>query len=673
MVCARTLRRKLTADRYDVILFNRENHMVFQPLLAEVVGASIGPAAVAMPLRQMLPRVRCRAETVLEVDLKSNRLSYAGLTGEIVEMDYDHLILACGGDVNMGLIPGMADHAFPLRTLGDAFALRAHVMEQLEKAEVCDDPKHRQWLLSFIVVGGGFSGVEVVGEINDLVRGSEKFFPHVALDEIVVTLIHSRDSILPEVSPQLREFAKEKMQQLGITMALERRVELVTSEGVGTVGGEMIAGATVVCTIGNTMAPLIEQLAVDKERGRLRTDPDMRISGYPNAWATGDCARIVNAYDGSISPATGQFAERQGRQVVANILREIKGEPTQPFSFKPLGQLCAIGGKHAVAEMFGQRLSGFSAWFLWRTVYLLKVPSFSRKIKVAFDWTWELLFSRDLAHLKANQTERVRKAYYKEGDYVFRQGEPGANFYVIEKGEVEVVHVADADEEKVIAVLGPGDFFGEMALIEKQRRSASVRARTRVEVVVMGSTVFNQISSSLAPLRELIFSAIRRRRSISQQIHASQAVLDNQPLSSFVEDLPTQPMKPGASLREAVEIFSRKKVDLCCVADESGLVGIITRTDLMRALEAATAAQDENKVQIELREIMVTNPAMVTLEDSSTVALSTMRQRGISKLPVVRNSTDRSIQGYIRIEKLMEAIMKNIQPASIKKSDHAAP
>jgi NADH dehydrogenase len=160
------------------------------------------------------------------------------------------------------------------------------------------------------------------------------------------------------------------------------------------------------------------------------------------------------------------------------------------------------------------RISGFIAWFLWRSVYLLKLPSWPRRIKVGFDWAWELVFSRDLAHPKANQTERVSKAYYRPGDYIFHQGEPGINFYIIEKGEVEVLR-SDGEEKstEVLAVLGSGDFFGEMALVDNQPRNATIRARTPVEVVVMGRNVFTQISGSLTPFRNLLAEAVKLRRS----------------------------------------------------------------------------------------------------------------------------------------------------------------
>lgn len=512
--CAHRLRRALPANS-EIMLFNAENHMVFHPLLAEVVGASLNPEDVAAPLRQMLPGVRCRTEEVLGIDLANSTIRYEGHDGGARTLSYDHVVIATGGSVNLSMIPGMNDHAFPMKTIGDAIALRAHVMQQLEKAEVCDDEAKRRWYLSFAIVGGGYSGVEVAGEINDLVQSSRRYFPNIRASEISVKIIHSQAQILPEIGSQLRDFAALKMSAAGIELWLNSRVVEATPEGLHLADGTQVQAATVVCTIGSSASPLIKMLDVEKEGERLVTAADMRLPGYHNAWAIGDCARIINSYDGKVAPPTGQFAERQGRQVADNIVRVWRGEPTRPFAFRPLGQLCAIGGHKAVAEMFGLRLSGFIAWFIWRGVYLFKLPSWSRRCKVGFNWAWQLLFSRDLVHLRANQTERVCHAHYQAGDYIFHQGDPAGNFYIIERGEVEILRQSQcADDEQSVAVLGPGAFFGEMALINNHPRSASVRALTSVEVVVMGRNVFTQVSNSLAPLRQLLLEAVNKRTGI---------------------------------------------------------------------------------------------------------------------------------------------------------------
>jgi NADH dehydrogenase len=507
--CASTLRKQLPKDLYEVVLFNKENHMVFHPLLAEVVGASLSPEDVIAPLRQMLPGVHCRTEDVKNIDLSKNMIEYEGYDSSSRFLSFDHVVIACGGVVNLGTIPGMSDHAFPMKTIGDAINLRAHIMQQFEKAEVCDDPLEKLRYLSFIVVGGGYSGVEVAGEINDLAKSSRRFFQNIKEEDISISLIHSQNQLLPEIGEELRVFAGKKLQDAGIKVMLNSKVAVATPEGVGLSDGKSIMGGTIVCTIGTKIAPIVEKLNVPKKNGRLVTKEDMSLVDYKNIWAIGDCAQIVNSFDGKLSPPTGQFAERQGRQVAQNIVRSFLNQPTKPFYFRPLGQLCSLGGHQAVAEMFGVKMSGFLAWFLWRGVYLFKLPSWSRRVKAGFDWAWQLVFSKDLSHLKTNVTERISHAHYEAGDYIFRQGDPASCFYIIEKGEVEVIK--ENGKTEVVAVLGQGSYFGEMALLNDNPRNASVRAKSSIEVIVMGRKIFKEISNSLGPLNHALIQSINRR------------------------------------------------------------------------------------------------------------------------------------------------------------------
>lgn len=651
--CAQTLRRELRRTDLEVVLFNRENHLVFSPLLADAVGSSLSLQDVIVPLRQLLPDVVCRTEEVLNVDLTQREIEYSAHDGSPARFAYDHVVIAAGAISNLNVVPGMADHAYPLKTVGDAAALRTHVLQQLERAEVCDDPVKRRWYLSFIVVGGGYSGVEAAGEINDLVRGSLRFFHHIRAEEVSVTLIHSRDQLLPEISPQLREFAREKMQAAGVTMMLNARVNLATGEGVGTQDG-FVSGGTIVCTIGSAPAPFVERMDSPKEKGRLLTEPDLRLRGRSEAWAIGDCAHIINGHDGQSSPPTGQFAERQGRQCAQNLARVIRGEATHPFSFRVLGQLCSIGGHSAVAEMFGFRLSGFWAWFTWRGVYLFKLPSWGRRIQVGADWAWLLLFPRDLAYIRTDPTERVTHAHYQTGDYIFKQGDPAANFYVIESGEVEIVRTSpEHPEGELIAVLGPGNFFGEQALLNNRPRSASIRARSTVEVVVMGRHVFTTISKSLAPLRAALTSALTRRAGAFMPENAAiVAQLRSVPLSDLIEPAPQPFLAPTATLREVAHTFATTEHEVLLVAGpEAHLLGLLTLTDFLQA-RARDLPPDTP-----VTDFMVKNPVAITAQDTALVAASIIREQGHKLLPILADSTSRRIVGLLRARKLLARLL----------------
>ena len=657
--CAQTLSARLRGGDAELVLFNKENHLVFSPLLADAVGSSLSLDDVIVPLRQLLPRVQCRTEEVRGIDLVASRLEYEGHDGQPRHLEYDHVVIACGNISNLNVVPGMADHAFPLKTVGDAAVLRTHVLSQMEKAEVCDDPVRRRWYLSFNIVGGGYSGVETAGEINDLVRSSLRFYANIREDDVTVTLIHSRDQLLPEISPQLREFVRVKMEKAGVTMKLNARVQLATGEGVGLKDG-FVSGGTIVCTIGSTIAPVVERLATPKEKGRLLTKPDMRLQGRDNAWALGDCACIINAHDGQPSPPTGQFAERQGRQCADNIARVLAGEPTRPFAFKVLGQLCSIGGHSAVAEMLGFKLSGFVAWFMWRGVYLFKLPSWSRRVQVGFDWAWLLIFPRDLSCIKTDVTERISHAHYEPGDYIIKQGEPPSSFYVIEHGEVEIVRTSpEKPAGEAIATLGPGNFFGEQALINNKPRSASVRARTPLQVVVMGRNVFGTIAKSLAPLRETLTAAITRRTAGStwQERPAVLEALRGFSLSEFIEPAPQPLLKTTDSLYDTSFQFARHPSEFFYVSsDGSRLEGLITLTDLLRAQGKGVPPETP------LASFMTKDPAMLAANDSVLIASSAFREHGHKTLPVVADKAGRRIVGVVRVRKLIARILDVVPP-----------
>lgn len=675
--CARRLRHLLPEESHNIIVFNRENHMVFHPLLAEVASAAVQPKDVGAPLRQLLHKVQCRTEDILNIDLDNSLVEYEAHDGKRRQMNYDQVVIACGNAPNLALVPGMDEHAFGMKTIGDALALQAHIMQRLEKAEVCDDLNRKRWYLSFIVVGGGFSGVEVAGEINDLLHKSLRFFENIKPEDISVVVIHSRDQILPEVSQSLRLRAQAKMEEAGVRFLLNGHACRATPDGIALKDGRILSGGTIVCTVGTSVLPIIERLNVTKKNNRIDAEPDMSVPGYLNAWAIGDCAAIVNALDNQLCPTVAQFAERQGVQVADNIVSRMQGKATKPFSFKMQGQLCAIGGRNAVAEIAGLHISGFIGWFIWRGVYLMKLPSLSQKIKVGLEWGCDLIFPRTLAHLRADPSKRVSRAFYAAGDMIFNQGDAAAEFFMIEEGEVEVLKMPEGDTTgsairgaaaksttnnvgDVVAVLGPGDFFGEAALLNDRPRNASVRARTDVQVVVLGRSVFTQISIALSPLRDAVAKAVKRRAS-PKSLDEYRDVLSSIALSEVTDALPGAPLQPESTVENAIERINKHRLDFCCVVNKSGLlVGIVTRTDLLSAIEVATALQGKRAADITIKEIMVKDPVAITLEDTTLLALLTMREHGLKRVPVLESRANRTPKGYVRIENIMDHVVRDL-------------
>lgn len=580
--CARRLRGRLPAE-WDVVVFSRENHFIFTPLLAEVVGSSINPLHVVRPIRQMLPHAVCLTAETVGVDFDKHLLRWRMADGREATRPYDHLVLACGAAVNLDIVPGMAAHGMALKTLGDALALRNRIIERLEQAEIEPDPETRRRLLGFVVVGGGFSGVEVAGEMHDLIHEAKRYYAGLRKSDARVVLLQSRERLLPEMPVSLAHFARDRMVARGIDVRLCAKAAAVTENGVRLADGAEIGAATVVCTIGTTVHPFIAALKLPSERGRIKTDPDMRVCGKADVWAIGDCAAVINAADGAVSAPIAQVATRQGRQLADNIAAAIHGRPVRPFSYKLQGMLAAIGRRNAVGEVFGWKFSGFAAWFVWRGIYLFKMPTLARKIQIAFDWAWDLLFPRDIVQLSTALTERLSRAHFETGEFVFRTGDPAECFYLIDRGKAGVYPNESAAPA---AVLGPGAYFGERALLSGTAHTASVKAEEPLDVVTLGRGSFSDLLNRLTVLRSSMEASVRQIKASDEFIRIARDHPELEKLTAGdVMKSPTATLPVSLNLGEALEHCRHGGKGAYPVVDAAGrMVGICTRTDFYRAV-----------------------------------------------------------------------------------------
>ncbi|MCI0462884.1 MAG: FAD-dependent oxidoreductase [Gemmataceae bacterium] len=624
---ARHLEKRLPRG-WHLTLFSQENHFIFTPLLGDVVGSSINPLHVVCPIRQMVRRATCRTAALTSIDLAARQVHYQTPDGRPAAQGYDHLVLACGSAVNLDIIPGMAAHGWPLKTMGDALMLHNHLITLLEQAEVEPDPAEKKRLLSVVVVGAGFSGVETAGEVHDLLTASCRFYRTIKAADVRVTLLEGRDRVLAELPASLSKFTLKKMTRMGIDIRLNTLAASVTEMGVRLRDGGEIEARTVVCTIGTTIMPLLAALDLPREGNRIKTLPDFRVEGCQDVWALGDCAAVPNAYDGKPSAPTAQVAVRQGKQLALNLVSVIEGKPTRPFSFKPLGMLASIGDRKGVGLVFGMRVSGFFAWFLWRGVYLSKMPTLARKIQIAFDWAWQLFFPRDIVELNLSQTERVGHAHYEAGQYVFHKGDPGRKFYVIERGRAGVYMDESAPP---VAILKPGDHFGEGALLRGTRRSASVRAEEPLDVLVLGEASFGELTKHFEALRSRIERSYQGSRSAQALLRIAQ---DDPRLNStqvgVVMSRPVTTLPVGLTLGEALRRSQEGGRGAYPVVDEQGrMVGLCTRTDFYNAWQKLRGPDTP------LAEVMRSPVITVRESDPLTAALMLFLREPIKRLVVV--------------------------------------
>ncbi len=498
-------------DDFEIALVNRENYFVFQPMLPEVISGTIGITDVVSPIRRLLPRTTLHLRDVEAIDLERRRVVLSpGFRPHAHEIAYDHLVLALGNVTDFRGLTGLPEHALPFKNLGDALTLRNHVIRCLAEAAVEEhDADLRRELLTFVVAGGGFSGVEVAAELNDFVRAVLPQYRGLRREELRVVLLHSQERILPEMAEPLALFAQRILKQRGVELRLKTRLAAATGTAALLAGGERIATRTLVSTVPSSPHPLVERLALPKAKGRIVTNAELEVEGHPGVWAVGDCAQVTTP-DGATAPPTAQHAIREGTLVARNIVASLRGGTRGVFAFKGLGKMGSLGHRQAVAEVFGVRLSGFFAWWLWRTVYLMKMPGWGRRLKVAVDWTLDLVLPPDIVQLRVGGTRGLSREHYEPGQEVFRQGELGDRLYLILAGAVEVVR-QEVGASRVLARLGPGQWFGEMALLQMTVRSASVRCVEPLDVLSLPREEFGVLATHLPDLRQR-FDAIARER-----------------------------------------------------------------------------------------------------------------------------------------------------------------
>jgi NADH:ubiquinone reductase (H+-translocating) len=395
----------------EVTLVSRDNFILFTPMLHEVVASDLEPPDICNPLRKLLRRVTVVSGEIRTINLAARRVTISyGIRELTRELPFDYLVLALGSETSFLGIPGVAEHALGIKTLRDAVMLRAGVIAMLEAASVEPDPGRRKRMLTFVIVGGGFAGVETVGAINDLARQSLQHYGGIDPREVRVILIHGGPVILPELGEALGVYAQEKLRKRQVEIKLKTRVTAYADGAVHCDDGEAVAADMLVWAGGVSPSPILKDTPFDLERGRVVVDSTLELPRFPGVWAVGDCAAIIDPTSKHPYPPTAQHAIREGRRAAKNICARLNGERATPFLYKAPGQLAAIGRRTGVARIFGLKFSGVVGWVLWRTVYLMKLPRLEKKIRVGLRWVLDVVFERDLAqYINARDVESVNR------------------------------------------------------------------------------------------------------------------------------------------------------------------------------------------------------------------------------------------------------------------------
>ena len=410
------LERTLARDpAIEVLLIDPQNFLLFTPMLHEVASGGLDPSSIVVPVREALRRVKfLRAEaTSVDSSKKTVTVTY-GLDRRERTIEFDHVLITGGSQTRFP--PALRAHVHGMKTIHDALVLRSWLIGNLERAEIEDDPERRRELLTIAVAGGGFSGVETIGAINDFLREVAPHYRKAEAEAPTLVLVEPMERLLPEFDPALGDYTTSKLRAAGIDVRLQTKVAafdgrtLVLAPSGDNAATTSIPARTLIWTAGVSPSPLVEALPFDKERGRIVVDETMAVRGHPGVWACGDCAAVPSK-SGKPCPPTAQHAVQQGKQVARNIAATVCGKPAKirPYRYEMLGQFAAIGRHRAVATLFGVRFSGFFAWLMWRGAYLAMLPRIERKVRVLLQWLLELCFARDTVQLLTSENVGSRR------------------------------------------------------------------------------------------------------------------------------------------------------------------------------------------------------------------------------------------------------------------------
>lgn len=502
--------RKFSAKNTEIELINSDNYFIFQPLLPEVASGTINAPDAVTPLRQLLPGIRVRMATVTAIDRSARTVKFlqgSFRTPQVVE--YDHLVIAVGQKTNQAIVPGFTEHSLCIRSLADAHELRNKIIRRLEHADVTEDATLKRRLLTFVVAGGGFSGVETIGEVSEMIARTLRFYPNIDAEEVRAILVQSGDRLLPELPEKLGNYAAMILSKRNISILLNVRVESATVNTVYLSDGTRIDTCLLVTTIGNGPRAIALNLGLPLDRGQIAVDEYLRVKDAENMWALGDAAKIplTGSDVGAFAPPTAQFAVREARCLAKNIAATQSGGKLSAFAFKPKGSMASIGHYKGVAEIFGVGISGLFAWLVWRFLYIGMLPGFTTRLRVALNWLFDYFLPRSIVQIENRSKSASINRRYSKGDVISKPGQLVDGFYVVLGGYLESRIPSDGDGEDFLRILGPGDHWGEKSLSANSQTLGTLTATDDAEVLVMAADDFRRFRRGF-PVLDSYFEGI---------------------------------------------------------------------------------------------------------------------------------------------------------------------
>ncbi|MEU4049238.1 NAD(P)/FAD-dependent oxidoreductase [Streptomyces olivaceus] len=412
----RNLKAELARGEAEITVVTPDPYMTYQPFLPEAAAGSISPRHVVVPLRRVLGQCDVVIGEVHTIDHTTRTATVTTLaTGEeksgARRLTYDELVLAPGSVSRTLPVPGLADHGVGFKTVEEAIGLRNHVLEQMDIASSTRDPAIRDAALTFVFVGGGYAGVEALGELEDMARYAARYYHNVTPDDMRWILVEASDRILPEVGEELGRYTVTELRRRNIDVRLETRLDSCADRVAVLSDGSRFPTRTVVWTAGVKPHPVVAatDLPLD-DRGRLTCTAHLSVDGAPHAWAAGDAAAVPDvtaAEPGRQCAPNAQHAVRQAKVLGDNVAHALRGEPLDTYAHRYAGSVASLGFHKGVAHVYGRKLKGYPAWFMHRAYHLSRVPTVNRKARVLAEWVIAGLFKREIVSLGSLEHPRA--------------------------------------------------------------------------------------------------------------------------------------------------------------------------------------------------------------------------------------------------------------------------
>jgi NADH dehydrogenase len=500
----RLLALRKASDNLEIVMISGEGAEVYHGLMPQIVGGKIQARNLLVPLRNFLPGIIFYNLEVQRIDLEQRKV-YVDPAEErdLIEIEFDYLVIALGSITDLSRFPGLQEHGLQTKTIGDVYHLHDHLLEMLERASVATDPVERKRLLTFLVAGAGYAGVEIGAEANDLLRQALKHYPNLRQEDIDISIVTSTGRILPAMPERMARRATEYLGRKGVKILVNTSIASANSGEAVFSSGERTGSRSLIVTVGIGPNPVVAALQVKKDRGRIVTDEFCRVSGLQGVYAVGDAAAVPLYKTDTVCPASALYAFTQGKCTGTNIIAEMRSKPLKQYTFRNFGEVAQLGNGFGLVQLYGIPLAGVVASVIARLTFFVLIQSWRCRLGLIADWTNSLIFSPDINQMKIARSDLIVPLRFAAGQEIIRQGEPGSRFYIVNSGRVEVVR-SNGSSETVLATLGPGKYFGEVALLESSGRTATVRAVEDTRVLSIARKDFTTLVQHLPMLERAV-------------------------------------------------------------------------------------------------------------------------------------------------------------------------